>query len=242
MISVSASCGSRVGTVRRRGTKRTSVSERAGSHVLAGLLGCEVGCARQVSGRCAGRRRGARRRWASRRGCARCRRPACGTTRAGVCQSVQRSVLGSATASCTVKQSSWNQRTRSSAKHTTASQARLASRSTNGNRSAPESFSRRMWSSTWAWARMCTSSVDGVAGLVGVVTPVAERVGREQGVLRAGVQRFAPHDQSGAWRPAGQVDEVGELAHRGAGPFVAVWCAPRAASGRRRPPILAIAA
>ena len=44
--------------------------------------------------------------------------------------------------------SSWNQRTRSAAKHTSAIQARLASRSVNGNRSRPEALSLRMWSST----------------------------------------------------------------------------------------------
>ena len=38
---------------------------------------------------------------------------------------------------------------------------------------------------------------DRVAGLVGVVTPVAELERREQRRLRAGMQRFAPHDQPG---------------------------------------------
>ena len=37
---------------------------------------------------------------------------------------------------------------------------------------------------------------DRVAGLVGVVTPVAELERWEQRCLRAGMQRFAPHDQS----------------------------------------------
>ena len=44
----------------------------------------------------------------------------------------------------------------------------------------------------------------------------------EQGLLGAGVQRFAAHDQPGAFGPVGQVDEVGELGHRRAVAFVAV--------------------
>jgi hypothetical protein len=39
--------------------------------------------------------------------------------------------------------------------------------------------------------------VDGVAGGVGVVTPVAEQRRRKQGLLGAGVQWFAAHDQPG---------------------------------------------
>ncbi len=94
--------------------------------------------------------------------------------------------------------------------------------STNGNRFAPESFSRWMWSSTWAWARMCTSSATGSPVGVGVVTPVAEQGRGEQRLLGAGVQRLASHDQPGAVRPVGEIDEVGELGDRGAGTFVAV--------------------
>ena len=63
---------------------------------------------------------------------------------------------------------------------------------------------------------------DGVAGGVGVVTPVAEQHRGEQGLLGAGVQRFAAHDQPGPGRPVGQIDEVGELGHRRAGTFLAV--------------------
>ena len=49
------------------------------------------------------------------------------------------------------------------ARQTSCIQARLASRFRNGNRSRPESFNRLMWSSTWAWSRMCASSSTGSA-------------------------------------------------------------------------------
>ena len=83
------------------------------------------------------------------------------TMRAGVCHSCQRSRLGSARARGPVTQSSWNQRTRSAPQHTTASHAALAAKSVNGNRNRPESLSRPMWSSTWAWARIWRSRVAG---------------------------------------------------------------------------------
>ena len=156
------------------------------------------------------------------------------TTRAGVCQSCQRSVLGSALASGPRRHSSWNQRTRSAAKHTSAIHARLASRSVNGNRSRPEALSRRMWSSTWAWARRCTSASTGLPAR-SVNWPqnrIVQR--REQAGLRARVQRLAAHDEPGAFGPAGQVDEVGELRHRGAVALVA------GLGERRGPPVLVV--
>ena len=53
-----------------------------------------------------------------------------------------------------------------------------------------------------------------IAAGVGVVTPVAEQKRRKQGGLGAGMQRFASHDQPGPFRPAAQIDEVGDLRHR----------------------------
>ena len=156
------------------------------------------------------------------------------TTRAGVCQSCQRSVLGSALASGPRRHSSWNQRTRSAAKHTSAIHARLASRSVNGNRSRPEALSRRMWSSTCAWARRCTSASTAVAGPVGELAPEPVVQRREQAGLRARVQWLAAHDEPGAFGPAGQVDEVGELGDRGA---VALLTG---LGERRRPPVLIV--
>ena len=75
---------------------------------------------------------------------------------------------------------------------------------------------------------------DGVAGLVGVVAPVAELGGGQQGLLGAGVQGFAAHDQPGAVRPVGQVDQVGELGHLGAVADLAVLAAGRVPSGPGR--------
>ena len=40
-------------------------------------------------------------------------------------------------------------------------QVALASKLVNGIRHRPESFSRWMWRSTWAWARMVASSSTG---------------------------------------------------------------------------------
>lgn len=77
-------------------------------------------------------------------------RPAECTIRAGVCHKVQRNRFGSAVLSGPVQHSCWNQRTRLSLVHTSCSQARLASRSLNENRSSLESLSRLMWSSTCA--------------------------------------------------------------------------------------------
>ena len=68
-----------------------------------------------------------------------------------------------------------------------------------------------------------------VAGGVGVVTPVAEQKRREQAGLGAGMQWFAAHDQPGPCRPAGQVDQVGDLRHRRAVADLAVL------ADRRRP-------
>jgi hypothetical protein len=73
---------------------------------------------------------------------------------------------------------------------------------------------------------------DGVAGLVGVVAPVAELGGGQQGLLGAGVQGLAAHDQPGAFGPVGQVDQVGELGHLGAVADLAVLAASRRPSGR----------
>ena len=47
--------------------------------------------------------------------------------------------------------------TRSAAQQTTWSRARLASRSVKGKRVSPESFSRWMWFSQLAWARLLRS-------------------------------------------------------------------------------------
>lgn len=62
----------------------------------------------------------------------------------------------------------------------------------------------------------------GVAGLVGVVAPVAELQRGEQAGLGSGVERLAAHDQPGARRPTRQVDQVGDLDDRGAVALVAV--------------------
>jgi hypothetical protein len=74
--------------------------------------------------------------------------------------------------------------------------------------------------------------VDGGAILVGVVAPVAELGGGEQGVLGAGVAGFAAHDQAGVVGPIGQVDQVGELRDLGAVAPFAVLAAGRCPTGR----------
>ena len=83
------------------------------------------------------------------------------------------------------RQSSWNQRTRASAKQTTASQARLASMSTNGNRSGAGVLqSADVVFDVGVGAHVHVEG-DGVAGGVGVVTPVAEQQSRGTGVCWA---------------------------------------------------------
>ena len=64
--------------------------------------------------------------------------------------------------------------------------------------------------------------VHGVAVVVGVVAPVAELQRREQGVLGAGVEGLASHDQPGALGPVLEVDQVGELRDVGTWSRVAV--------------------
>ncbi len=79
-----------------------------------------------------------------------------------------------------------------------------------------------MWSSTWAWGPHVHVEVDGIAIGVGVVPPVAEPRRGEQALLSAGMQGLAAHDQPGAFGPAAEIDQVGELRDGRAGPLVAV--------------------
>jgi len=72
-----------------------------------------------------------------------------------------RSVLGRAFFQGPLRQSSWNQRTRSPDRHTTNSQTALAVKLVNGIEVRPESFSRWMWFSTCACARIVASSSRG---------------------------------------------------------------------------------
>src|ERR1035437_2667231 len=70
--------------------------------------------------------------------------------------------------------------------------------------------------------------LDRVAVLVGVEPPVAVLEAREEAVLDAGVEGLAPNDQPGALGPVGEVDQLGELDHRGPFPVLAfcvmAWC------------------
>ena len=71
---------------------------------------------------------------------------------------LQRSALGRASRQVPSKQSSWNHRTRSAESATSIIQLALSSKLVKGKRVSPESFRRQMCCSTWAWARMVTSS------------------------------------------------------------------------------------
>ena len=73
----------------------------------------------------------------------------------------QRMAFGRALTQLPSKQSSWNQRTRSALMATAIIQLALASKLVKGIRTRPESFSRWMCCSTWAWARMVASSSTG---------------------------------------------------------------------------------
>src|SRR5665647_3723133 len=57
--------------------------------------------------------------------------------------------------------------------------------------------------------------LDRVAILVGIEPPVAVLEAREEAVLDARVERLPPHDQPGALWPVGELDQLGELDHRG---------------------------
>ena len=95
------------------------------------------------------------------------------TMRAGVCHSVQRSVLGSATARAPVKQSSWNQRTRASAKQDHRQPGPVG---VDGDEREP--VGARVLQAADVIFDVGVSThvdvqIDGVTGGVGVVTPVA---------------------------------------------------------------------
>jgi hypothetical protein len=59
------------------------------------------------------------------------------------------------------REESWNHLTRSAPSITTAIQLAFASKLEKKKRHSPESFSRAMWFSTCAWARMVRSSSAG---------------------------------------------------------------------------------
>jgi hypothetical protein len=71
----------------------------------------------------------------------------------------------------------------------------LRSKVSHGIAARPVFFAQRMRSSTRAWARWRASSGDVGLGLVGEERGEPEPVDVVEGLLRAGVQRFATHDQ-----------------------------------------------
>ena len=113
--------------------------------------------------------------------CRRARR----TMHAGGCHRLQRRVLGSATANEPVRQISWNQPTRASATQTVASQTRSAS----SRRMEP--VGAGILESADVVFDVGSADVhvegDGVAGDVGVVTPIAEQHRGKQALLGAWV-------------------------------------------------------
>lgn len=75
--------------------------------------------------------------------------------------------------------------------------------------------------------------LDGVTvGCVGVVTPVPKAGGREQGLLSAGVQRFASDDEPGPLGPTSEVELACEFSDLGPFAFAAVL------TDRRRPTVI----
>src|ERR1035437_2961992 len=65
---------------------------------------------------------------------------------------------------------------------------------------------------------------DRVAILVGIEPPVAVLESQEEAVLDAGVERLPPHDQPGALWPVGELDQLGELDHRGSFTVLTILC------------------
>ena len=90
----------------------------------------------------------------------------------------------------------------------------MATRSVNGKRSRPESFSRPDVVLDMGVGPYETIQLGGVVFLVGVVTPEPVLQVGEQRCLRPGVQRLASDDQPSGIGPRRQVNKVGDLTHR----------------------------
>ena len=79
------------------------------------------------------------------------------TSRSGAWNRRQRSAFRRTTFQYRSQHSGENQRTRSAEHMTMVIQLALASKLVEGKRHNPESFSRSMWFSTYAWARIAVS-------------------------------------------------------------------------------------
>ena len=104
-----------------------------------------------------------------------------------------------------------------------AIQLAFATKLEKGKRHSPESFSRAMWFSTWAWARIMTIELSGLAFAVCVEAPVAVLEGRKQAALGTGVKRLSPDDEPCPLRQRREQDERGELTDRGTVSLLAVF-------------------